>query len=122
MSIWTLNEKKRCINKLSSDIEVDTLIIGGGITGLSCAYFLRNLDNIYFHTDHVFASENQSGYNSSKDLSKSINVQWISEGAGDSLKHMLTPTYTHKRIEKDINKLTDKGVKGVAADGLKVGR
>lgn len=46
MSIWTLNEKKRCINKLSSDIEVDTLIIGGGITGLSCAYFLRNLDNI----------------------------------------------------------------------------
>lgn len=46
MSIWTLNEKKRPINKLNADLDVDTLIIGGGITGLTCAYFLKDLENV----------------------------------------------------------------------------
>ena len=46
MSIWTLNEKKRKINVLNKDVFVDTLIIGGGITGMSTAYFLRNNDAV----------------------------------------------------------------------------
>ena len=44
MSIWTLNEKKRKTNILNKDIFVDTLIVGGGITGMTTAYFLRNND------------------------------------------------------------------------------
>jgi len=77
-----------------------------------------NLDNIYFHTDHLYASVNQSGYNQGKDLANSINVQLITEGSGDSLKYMLTPEYTKERIEKDLSKLKDKGVKNFALDNI----
>ena len=42
MSIWNLNEKKRNIKELNKDIETDILIIGGGLTGLNSAYFLKD--------------------------------------------------------------------------------
>ncbi|MBQ6477695.1 MAG: FAD-binding oxidoreductase, partial [Bacilli bacterium] len=41
-SIWTINLKEEKINKLTKDITVDILIIGGGMTGLSTAYQLIN--------------------------------------------------------------------------------
>lgn len=45
-SIWTKDLKYKNINKLNKDIDVDVLIIGGGITGLTTAYYLKesNLD------------------------------------------------------------------------------
>lgn len=42
MSIWNLKEEKRNIKKLNGDKVVDILIIGGGLTGLNSAYFLKN--------------------------------------------------------------------------------
>jgi len=41
MSIFIINEKKRNIKELDKDIDVDILIIGAGITGLTSAYFLK---------------------------------------------------------------------------------
>lgn len=41
-SIWTKNLKFRNIIKLNKDIDVDVLIIGGGITGLTTAYYLKD--------------------------------------------------------------------------------
>ena len=41
MSIWTINNKKREIKELDSNKTVDILIIGGGITGLTTAYYLK---------------------------------------------------------------------------------
>ncbi|MBQ2639489.1 MAG: FAD-dependent oxidoreductase [Bacilli bacterium] len=41
-SIWTSNISLGKTNKLTKDIELDVLIIGGGITGLSTAYHLMN--------------------------------------------------------------------------------
>lgn len=41
-SIWLKGIKNRRCTTLKNNIETDILIIGGGITGLSCAYFLRN--------------------------------------------------------------------------------
>lgn len=46
MSIWNKNEKKRTINTLDKNIEVDTLIIGAGMTGLTIAYYLKNYPSI----------------------------------------------------------------------------
>lgn len=40
-SIWTKNLKFKNIIKLNKDIDVDVLIIGGGITGLTTAYYLK---------------------------------------------------------------------------------
>ena len=42
MSIFNINEKNRNINELNKDISVDVLIIGGGMTGLTSAYFLKD--------------------------------------------------------------------------------
>jgi len=41
-SIWKVNVRKNYLEKLNEDITTDILIIGGGISGLSCGYFLRN--------------------------------------------------------------------------------
>ena len=41
-SIWKYNIRKRALNKLDKNITTDVLIIGGGIAGLTIAYFLRN--------------------------------------------------------------------------------
>lgn len=41
-SIWTNVVQKNICNKLNNDITVEVLIIGGGITGISTAYHLRN--------------------------------------------------------------------------------
>ena len=43
-SIWLKGVKTKANKKLSEDIDTDILIIGGGITGLSTAYFLMNKD------------------------------------------------------------------------------
>lgn len=41
-SIWKYNIRKRALNKLDKNITTDILIIGGGIAGLTTAYYLRN--------------------------------------------------------------------------------
>lgn len=41
-SIWLDNIKSNKYEKLNKDIEVDILIIGGGITGLITSYYLIN--------------------------------------------------------------------------------
>lgn len=39
---WTKDIKIGKINKLNEDIDVDVLIIGGGLTGINTAYYLRD--------------------------------------------------------------------------------
>lgn len=41
-SIWKSNIRARALNKLDKNITTDILIIGGGISGLTTAYYLRN--------------------------------------------------------------------------------
>lgn len=41
-SIWKCNIRARALNKLDKNITTDILIIGGGISGLTTAYYLRN--------------------------------------------------------------------------------
>ena len=41
-SIWLKGMKTKANKKVTKDLETDILIIGGGITGLSTAYFLQD--------------------------------------------------------------------------------
>ena len=43
-SIWLDGIKKQKFRKLEKDIDVDVLIVGGGITGVSSAYHLSTVD------------------------------------------------------------------------------
>ena len=42
ISIWADLKNKNVCSRLDKDLNVDVLIIGGGITGISCAYHLIN--------------------------------------------------------------------------------
>lgn len=41
-SIWTKDIHLKEVNNLKDNIDVDVLIIGGGLTGISCAYYLKD--------------------------------------------------------------------------------
>ena len=43
-SIWLKGLKNKPLPKLDNNIDVDILIIGGGITGISCAFFLKDIN------------------------------------------------------------------------------
>ena len=46
MSIWNKKEIKTKKQILKHDIEVDTLIIGAGMTGMTTAYYLKDKKNV----------------------------------------------------------------------------
>ena len=52
-SIWTKNLKFKNIIKLNKDIDVDVLIIGGGIPGLTTAYYLKDSNLNVVNGDYV---------------------------------------------------------------------
>jgi len=54
-SIWQLYMRKNYIDKLDKDIETDVLIIGGGITGITTAYFLKDsgINITLIEKDHI---------------------------------------------------------------------
>lgn len=41
-SVWSDSVKLPSFTRLENDIKTDILIIGGGITGILCAFFLHN--------------------------------------------------------------------------------
>ncbi len=54
-SIWIEEIKRPCFDKLKQDIKTDVLIIGGGITGLLCAYMMKEagIDCILVEADKI---------------------------------------------------------------------
>lgn len=54
-SIWTQDIKKPCFEELKQNAKTDVLIIGGGITGLLCAYMLKKsgVDCIVAEADKI---------------------------------------------------------------------
>ena len=41
-SYWQKTTKHPCFKQLNKDIKTDILIIGGGLSGISCAYQLKD--------------------------------------------------------------------------------
>ncbi len=54
-SIWRNTVSMPCFDKLRGDLETDVLIIGGGIAGLLCAYFLQaeGVDYLLLEADKI---------------------------------------------------------------------
>ncbi len=46
MSIWSIDEKKHLPQELTKDETFNTLIIGGGLTGMTTAYYLKDSEKI----------------------------------------------------------------------------
>lgn len=54
-SVWSMETKASEFESLKGDIKTDVLIIGGGITGLLCAYMLKNagVDCVLAEADEI---------------------------------------------------------------------
>lgn len=52
-SIWLKGIKTKANKKVTQDLETDILIVGGGITGLTTAYFLKNKKVILIDKDKI---------------------------------------------------------------------
>lgn len=54
-SIWTETAVLPCFKALEGNAKTDVLIIGGGIAGVLCAYFLqeRGVDYLLVEADHI---------------------------------------------------------------------
>lgn len=65
-SLWFTDVHKKKYPKLKRDITVDVLIIGGGITGLSTAYYLKEENLKVALVDRDFLAHGASGRNTGK--------------------------------------------------------
>ena len=65
-SFWIDNFKNKSYDTLDEDLNVDVCIIGGGITGISCGYYLtkNNLKVCILEKDKIM--EKASGHNTAK--------------------------------------------------------
>ena len=54
-SFWLDTDKRKKYSELEENIECDVCIIGGGITGISCAYYLskNNFSTIVLEKDKI---------------------------------------------------------------------
>ena len=69
-SVWTAEEKLPEFKSLSGEIKTDVLVIGGGLCGILCAYFL-NKANI----DYVLVEGNKVASGITKNTTAKITVQ-----------------------------------------------
>ena len=54
-SFWLSTNERKEYNELSDDIECDVCVIGGGIAGISCAYYLskNGFDTVVLERDKI---------------------------------------------------------------------
>ena len=65
-SIWKVNTQEKVLPKLNQDISCDILIVGGGIAGLSCAYYLKDTNRKIVLIDKNTCGSGATGYNTGK--------------------------------------------------------
>ena len=88
-SIWTLGVKKEYCPSLEKDIETEILIIGGGMAGLSCAYFLME-DN----KDIILIDKDSGGFGiSAKSTAKITYMQGL---VYDKIKNLHNSDWAYK--------------------------
>lgn len=66
LSFWLENKEKFNLNKLQDDINVDVCIVGGGITGVLCAYMLKESGLKVVLVEKNKLAEGVTGYTTAK--------------------------------------------------------
>lgn len=69
-SLWEKLSKKPIFNQLKGDTKTDVLIIGGGITGVLCAYMLENAG-----TSYILVEASEIGSGTTKNTTAKITSQ-----------------------------------------------
>ncbi|MBR2471228.1 MAG: FAD-dependent oxidoreductase [Clostridia bacterium] len=61
-SIWTKDVKLKRFPELPGDLQTDTVIIGGGIAGILCAYFLsgRGIDTVVIEKNRICGGQTKN--------------------------------------------------------------
>ena len=72
-SLWEKLSKKPIFNQLKGDTKTDVLIIGGGITGVLCAYMLENAGISY-----ILVEASEIGSGTTKNTTAKITSQHLS--------------------------------------------
>ena len=107
-SIWIDTIKKKKYPKLTSNKDIDVLIIGGGITGISTLYFLKNSGLDVALVDQGKIGMSITGHSTGKlsylqnDLIDKIRKNFNDETA---LKYLKSQRYSIKTIVSLIDKL-----------------
>lgn len=102
MSIWNKNIKEREIKELDKNVEVDILVVGAGITGLTTAYYLRN-ENI------CVVDANRIGHGVT--LNSTAKINYFQECIYNKISNLrsrdVATTYLKSQIEaiKNIKKI-----------------
>ena len=117
-SLWLQDKQKRKTIKLNKNIGVDVLIIGGGITGLQTAYFLKDSNqkvclvdsNLIGHgiTSKTTAKINYLQETIYQDITKKYSLKiakWYLDSQKDSIQKIKDIIKTEK-IDCDLKKVT----------------
>ncbi|MBQ2946641.1 MAG: FAD-dependent oxidoreductase [Bacilli bacterium] len=98
MSIWNKKEIKRDIQRLNKDIEVDILIIGAGITGMTTAYFLKD-KNI------CVVDANRIGHGVT--LNTTAKINYFQERVYTKIKNIRDEKSAKKYLKSQISAIKD---------------
>ena len=101
MSIWNKKEIKREVKKLDKNIEVDILIIGAGITGMTTAYFLKD-KNI------CVVDANRVGHGVT--LNTTAKINYFQERIYTKIKNIRNEDIAKKYLKSQISAIKDQGI------------
>jgi glycine/D-amino acid oxidase-like deaminating enzyme len=96
--IYWSNKDYHPFPKLTGDIECDTLIVGGGITGVSCAYFLRQAKNRVVLIEKESMASGATGASAgiltpAAELDLALTEELLGKSKGLSYWHLLDKVY-----------------------------
>ena len=105
-SFWIDNYKSKTYPKLNQNLNVDVCILGGGITGLSCGYYLskNNLKVCILEKDKII--NKTSGHTTAKITSQhGLIYKYLFDSYGEDLAKKYL--YSNEEAIKNIKNIID---------------
>ncbi len=106
-SFWLSTEERKKYKKLENNIECDVCVIGGGITGISCAYYLskNNFNTVVLERDRI--ASKTTGHTTAKITSQHdlfYNYLLMSKGEDFAKKYYRSNEQAINEIENIVKK------------------